>query len=346
MKNIEDAKMNSMELSMRMNEVGSRYSLEIENSADNIIAETKDARIKKNALLWKMYGIPALLKCISIQDPLASGVDTYVLIAQMRQFFETGNGKNLFGKHQQLALDAVKRMEEEFFEIASEFRDSALVTKSNVDEWVRDHPIENIRFNRISTVTITAKELSRKKLVLTTSIGDMVTSINNLQDKLTLYADFIPKQARWQAEYMVYEYLSDSLKVDVFDNVNSLTSSIERISKFIEDSPELISSVQLKLMQDINTQRIATLELLKEERETILEAITSERINTLEEINRERLETLNSIDKLADKSINSSGLMLVDVADKILIRLIILLVIGFVLGIVYVRFVKGKVKPD
>ena len=145
---------------------------------------------------------------------------------------------------------------------------------------------------------------------------------------------------------MIYEYLPDSLKGDVFDNINSLTSSIERISKFIEDSPELISSVQLKLMQDINTQRIATLELLKEERETILEAITSERINTLEEINRERLETLNSIDKLADKSINSSGLMLVDVADKIFIRLIILLFICFILGIVYVRFVKGKVKPD
>ncbi|MCG6959666.1 hypothetical protein LJE82_07225, partial [bacterium BMS3Abin03] len=93
MKNVEDAKMNSIELGIRMNEVGSRYSLEIENSADNIIAESKDARIKKNALLWKMYGIPALLKCISIQDPLASGVDTYALIAQMYQYFETGNGK-------------------------------------------------------------------------------------------------------------------------------------------------------------------------------------------------------------------------------------------------------------
>ena len=345
-KNVQDAKMNSTELGIRMNEVGSRYSLEIENSADNIIAETKDARIKKNALLWKMYGIPALLKCISIQDPLASGVDTYALIAQMRQFFETGNGKDLFGKHQQLAVDAVKRMEEEFFEIASEFRDSALVTKSNVDEWVRDHPIKNIRFNRISTVTITAKELSSKKLGLTTSIGDMVNSVNNMQDKLTLYADFIPKQARWQAEYMIYEYLPDSLKGDVFDNINSLTSSIERISKFIEDSPELISSVQIKLMQDINTQRIATLESLKEERQIILEAVNSERINTLEEINRERLETIKSMDKLADKTINSSGLMLVDVADKILIRLIIFLVIGFILGIVYVRFVKSKVKPD
>ena len=344
MQNIEDAKMNSMELGIRINEAGSRYSLEIENSADKIIAATKDAGIKKNALLWKLYGIPALLKSVSIQDPLASGTDIYVLIAQMRQFFENGNGKDLFGKHQQIAVDAVKRMEKEFFNIASEFRDSAVTTKSNIDEWVKNHHIEDIRFNRISTVTAAAKELSQKKSGLTSSVGDMVTSINNLQDKLTLYADFIPKQARWQAEYMMYELIPDSLNKDVFGKINSLTGSIESIGGFIENSPGLISSVRQKIMQDINIQRIATLELLQEERKTILEAVTSERIKTLNEINRQRVETLNGMNKLAGNTVTSSGIMLIDVADKILIRLVILLFITFILGLVFMRFAKSRMK--
>ena len=344
MQNIEDAKMNSMELGIRINEAGSRYSLEIENSADKIMAATKDAGIKKNALLWKLYGIPALLKSVSIQDPLASGTDIYVLIAQMRQFFENGNGKDLFGKHQQIAVDAVKRMEKEFFNIASEFRDSAVTTKSNIDEWVKNHHIEDIRFNRISTVTAAAKELSQKKSGLTSSVGDMVTSINNLQDKLTLYADFIPKQARWQAEYMMYELIPDSLNKDVFGKINSLTGSIESIGGFIENSPGLISSVRQKIMQDINIQRIATLELLKEERKTILEAVTSERIKTLNEINRQRVETLNGMNKLAGNTVTSSGIMLIDVADKILIRLVILLFITFILGLVFMRFAKSRMK--
>ena len=344
MQNIEDAKMNSMELGIRINEAGSRYSLEIENSADKIMAATKDAGIKKNALLWKLYGIPALLKSVSIQDPLASGTDIYVLIAQMRQFFENGNGKDLFGKHQQIAVDAVKRMEKEFFNIASEFRDSAVTTKSNIDEWVKNHHIEDIRFNRISTVTAAAKELSQKKSGLTSSVGDMVTSINNLQDKLTLYADFIPKQARWQAEYMMYEFIPDSLKGDVFGKINSLTGSIESIGGFIENSPGLISSVRQKIMQDINIQRIATLELLQEERKTILEAVTSERIKTLNEINRQRVETLNGMNKLAGNTVTSSGIMLIDVADKILIRLVILLFITFILGLVFMRFAKSRMK--
>jgi len=344
MKNVEDAKMNSAELALIMNEITGRYSLAIENSADKIISESKDVNVKKNALLWKMYGIPALFRTTSIQDPLASGIDTYIFIAQMHQFFENGYGKNLFGKHQQIAINTTKKMEIEFFGISSRFRDSSSITKSKVDEWVKTHPIENIRFNRVSSVTESAKVLSQKKLSLTASIGDMVSTMDNLQNKLTLNAEFIPKEARWQAEYLIYELLADSMGGNLFENVNSLTGSVERISRFIENSPELISYVRQKLMQDINTQRIATLESLKEEKMTILEAVTSERINTLKEIDRERLETLSSVEKLADKSITSSGLMLVNVADKILIRLVILLFITFILGLVFIRVVKGKVK--
>lgn len=342
LQNVKDAKMNSLELAIRMNEIGSRYSLEIENSADKIISEAADIKIKKNALLWKLYGIPALLKAISIRDPLISGLDTYTLIVQMRQFFESGNGRELFGKQQQTAIDAVGRMEAEFFEVASDFRDSALVTKYKVDDWAVNHPIENISFNRMSIVAVAAKELSQAELGLGSTVGEMATSINNLQDKLTLYADFLPKQARWQAEYLLYELLPDSLKGKIFNNIDSLTANFGALGRTIEDFPELISSIQGKLMQDINMQRIATIEAFREDRKIILESITSERIDLLKEVNRERLETLGSIDKLTEKSINSSGLMLVDVADKMMIRVILILFITFMFALILSWFLKRQ----
>lgn len=346
MQNIEGAKMTSAEVGIRINEIGKRYSLTIEEAADKIISASKKAEYKKNALLWKMYGIPALHRSISIQDPIAAATDTWVLIAQMRQFFETGNGKDLFGDNQKIAVGAVKGMEEDFLKMVVEFRDSALVTKPKVDEWVKKYPIDNIFFNRISTVTIDAKALGRKELGLGSSIGDMVASINNLQDKLTLNTEFIPKQARWQAEYMLYEFLADSLEEGMINNMGTITASVERISRIIEGSPELISLIQQKLSQDINAQRLATIESLKVERAIILKAVSSERLSALEEINRERKETLNRIEKLTDKTVTSSGSMLVDVADKIMIRLIILLIIAFMFAFIYIRFLKGKLKPD
>lgn len=346
MKNIEDAKMTSAEVGIRINEMGSRYSSTIEEAANKIIAASKNKEYKMNALLWKMYGIPALHRSISIQDPIAAATDTWVLLAQMRQFFETGKGKDLFGDNQKIAVDAIKGMEKDFLKMAYEFRDSSLIIKPEVDNWVKKHPIENIFFNRTSTVTLYAKALGRKELGLSSSIGDMVASINNLQDKLTLNTEFLPKQARWQAEYMVYEFLADSVKEGMFSDIGTIAASIERISRIIEGSPELISSIQQKLSQDINAQRIATIESLKVERAIILKAVSSERLQALEEINRERKETLDRIEKLTDKTIISSGSMLVDVADKIMIRLILLLIITFIFIFIYVRFLKGKLKTD
>ena len=323
MQNIENARMNSAEVGIRLNDIGIRYCLNIENTADKIIAKAENVRVKQNALLWKMYGIPALIKSLSIRDPIAAGTDIWVLIAQMNQFFESGNGRDLFGSQQKIAVDAVKNMETDFINLASEFNDSAMVTKSKVD-----------------TVTIRAGELSRKQLDLSSSIGDVVASVNNLEDRLTLYTDFMPKQARWQVEYLIYELIPDSLKDKPFESLGSMAASIERISRTIEGSPELISSLQEKIMKDINEQRILTIESLKEERKIIMEMIMSERSNVMKEIDRQRVAALDNVSLLTDKSIKSSGDMLVDAADRILLRLVVLLFIGIILFIIYSRYVK------
>ena len=341
LQNIENARMNSAEVRIRLNDIATRYCLNIENTADKIIAKAENVRVKQNALLWKMYGIPALIKSLSIRDPIAAGTDIWVLIAQMHQFFESGNGRDLFGSQQKIAVDAVKNMESDFINLAAIFnKDSAMVTKSKVDTWIAEHPIEDIMFNRISTVTVRAQELSRKQLDFSSSIGDMVTSVNNLEDRLTLYADFMPKQARWQAEYLIYELMPDSLKDKPFESLGSMAASIERISRTIEGSPELISSLQEKMMRDINEQRILTIESLQEERKIILEMIMSERSNVMKEIDRQRLAALDNVSLLTDKSIKSSGDMLVDAADRILIRLIVLIFVGIILLIVYSRYLK------
>ena len=342
LQNIENARMNSAEVGIRLNDIGTRYCLSIENTADKIIAKAENAEVRQNALLWKMYGIPALIKSLSIRDPIAAGTDIWVLIAQMHQFFESGNGRDLFGSQQKIAVDAVKYMESDFILLASEFNDSAMVTKSKVNAWVAEHPIDDIMFNRISTVTIRAGELSRKQLDLSSSIGDVVTSVNNLEDRLTLYTDFMPKQARWQVEYLLYELIPDSLKDKPFESLGSMAASIERISRTIEGSPELISSLREKIMKDINEQRILTIESLKEERKIIMEMMMSERSNVMKEIDRQRLAALDNVSLLTDKSIKSSGEMLVDVADRILFRLVILLFAGFILFIIYSKYIKRQ----
>ena len=84
------------EYKIRLREFGYRFVGIVELSADEIISKSADNEIKKQALLWKIYAIPAMIRSISINDPFASGVDAWILSVQMLQYLEDGYGKDLF----------------------------------------------------------------------------------------------------------------------------------------------------------------------------------------------------------------------------------------------------------
>ena len=94
------------EYKIRLREFGYRFTGRVELSADEIISRSPDNEIKKQALIWKMYAIPAMIRSISINDPLASGIDSWILSVQMLQYFRDGYGKELFGEYQNIAITA------------------------------------------------------------------------------------------------------------------------------------------------------------------------------------------------------------------------------------------------
>ena len=95
------------EYKIRLREFGYRFSGIVELSADEIISKTSDNEIKKQALKWKIYAIPAMIRSLSMKDPLAAGLDSWILSVQMVQYFKDGYGKELFGEYQNIAMDIV-----------------------------------------------------------------------------------------------------------------------------------------------------------------------------------------------------------------------------------------------
>jgi len=96
------------EYKLRLREFGYRFAGVVELSADEIISKTSDNEIKKQALLWKIYAIPAMIRSLSMNDPLAAGIDCWILSVQMLQYFEDGYGKDFFGEYQDIAINASK----------------------------------------------------------------------------------------------------------------------------------------------------------------------------------------------------------------------------------------------
>ena len=90
----------ALELKIRLNNFAIRFRGNIEKAADEIIAKTEDPKVKKNALLWKIYSITTSQNAIYLADPAAAVLDVWTFCIQMRLFFAEGAGSKAFGNLQ------------------------------------------------------------------------------------------------------------------------------------------------------------------------------------------------------------------------------------------------------
>jgi len=330
------------EYKIRLREFGYRFSGIVELSADEIISKTANDEIKKQALLWKIYAIPAMIRSLSINDPFAAGLDAWILSVQMLQYFEDGYGKDLFGEHQDIAITASKLIISDIENVARETKvmnDIARGQKITKD-WTNKNPIKNNRFLRISAIDTVAHIIGSAGFDLGTTVESIAVSVYELKDQVTLYTNYLPKQIKWQIEYAAYEMFGDSTVGSMMQNFNTLTQSTRRITDVVEETPLLIEELQQSSLDNINYQRLSTLKALTEERIAVMESIKLERIAILEDINRERNETLDRLDEITEKTFNRSTIFASDTIDKLFWRIIILLGVIFIGCIILLTYHK------
>lgn len=342
MEELEGVKMSATELSIRLNEFGKLFAGAVEEAADEIIENTDDLEVKKNALLWKTNAVPAALKSLTILDPVAAGIDLFALCYQMQQFFSSGYGKDLFKDQQVIAIDASNKLVYEAELIANEFRDKKYRKEGDMvlAAWVIKNPLKNLKFNRRSTFEITAKTLGKEEYGLGSTVGSIAVGVHDIRRQITVYTEFLPKQIKWQAEYELYNLMEDSSFQNTFNNLDRIVNSTERITNIVEYTPDLIKELQLSSLSEINRQRLQTLQLVSQEREAILNAVTKERIAVMNEINREREESLDRIEKITNDAFIHSSVFAGDVIDKIFWRVLIILALAFAGGFILIMYYK------
>jgi hypothetical protein len=331
-----------VEYKVRLNEFGHRFSGIVELTADEIISKTSDNEIKKQALLWKIYAIPAMIRSLSINDPIAAGIDAWILSVQMLQYFEEGYGKDFFGEYQDLAINASKLIVSDIEQLARELRGNDDISKGQkiAKDWANENPIKNNKFLRVSALDKVANIIGSENIDLGAAVGNIALSVDELKNQITLYTDFLPKQIKWQAQYELYNFIGDSLIDKSINNIDRIVLSTERISKTIEESPELIREIEKTTLLELNKQRLETLQLISQERMALFDFVTNERMAILEQIHTERTESLDRIEEIAGKTLNQSSLFAGDIIDKIFWRVLIILALVFVGGIVTIKLFK------
>lgn len=293
-----NAKVSSRQLRIVLDDLVLQYSSQVELAADQIIAENEDPRVCKNALMWKMNGIASCFQAASRRDPLGAYFDIWILNKQSLGLFDSSNESPLFGDSQQIAISATKQIEITMAEVLDLIGDDLPVNEAFANTFAKEHPINDLYFKRASITANYTKYIDSIKVKgpeLLGVVGDIDQQLDQLQRLSSMYAEFLPKQARWNGELMIMETLQSNAVIASLQNMSLAANGVATIAATTQTIPRLIERERNFLNDAITNERIATMVALEKMRSETLNSFQQERIAVMEQIESERDTVLKAV---------------------------------------------------
>jgi hypothetical protein len=322
----------------------------IEETADEIRATGGSPDVRKAALRWKLSAIPLIQEAALQPDPLVAIADIWSFVLQMREFFISGAGRQMFGEHQALAIAACERLAadgESVVGVVLRGADTS-IPRGKIEAWAAANPIHSNNFRRDFIAAAYSEQLFGKSAGTLATVSNMEQTIRDIDYRLGFFNEYLLKQARWTVELSMIDAV-DRLEVDAA--IGLLRESVSRMTALAAELPHMLEQQRDGLwaalalereatLGSIDAQRADTLSVLSQERIAILEAMDAQRQAIFTALESERDSTLAELESLVERSLMS-------VVDHAFWRLAQLLgvaaVAGFVLLLVFRRTKAGTV---
>ncbi len=293
----------------------------IEDAADEMAAASPDAATKRRALLWKIELIPAFYQAFFYSDPLAAGLDAWSLALQLEDAVTTGAWRERLGTSQPTAIDMTHRVR---MQIENALRDSPVRpegfarARATVEGWVQEHPIVGPVFSRPSILPDLVRLAGAGLDVsIFQAVASIPATLADLATRIDIYAAYLPKAARWQAELMAGNVAESDEARRALATLASADALVRRTNELISpaglrDALEAgrggIEAQRVAALAAVDEQRVATLSYLTGERVAAVADLARERDALLRQVNDLRRQAVSDVDELSDRAIRKASL--------------------------------------
>ncbi len=343
---------------LRMRSLVDPMSGQLERGADRILACHDDPSIRRAALEWKAQAAPALREALDQPNALTAVFDTWVLLYQMGDYYESGDGARWMGPASPIAVETCRDMETKYHQVVAGMSQTGDISKARrqVVEWARGHPIEGSISYRESTLTRALEADLGDNLSAGDAIADITLTVDDLNRRLEIYSDQAVRQARWEAQLLTMD-LSEQLGADqamplaregvakvgqlgasveeVADSIERVAAQVEalvpivnRLAITVETSPELVATERAAAIQAAQDEISRTIEFVQKEREIALRHISAERETALTQLEKtisaEREALTRELEAVATRTIDHTFKRVVQLVAALVVVLAVL----------------------
>ncbi len=264
----------------------SAFSVLVTEAADRISIETDQTKLRRLALLWKIRMPPLAQIAARDANPRTGYIEMLTVAVAQRQYFEAPDaGATLFGRQQQIAVDASKQIESDALNLGRSFLppDKLAELHEEVGELARQHPIRGEFLRESIAAGLSKAETGGafddiigipmapfRAIAGVESGAQAIHQFNATAAQFTEIIDQLPQRMRWQMELLSYDLqeqggvLEQSLKS--FDTV---AQSAERLSVVAENAPEDMRQTIVSISEELELRSATLKTLLAEYREAI-----------------------------------------------------------------------------
>lgn len=299
---IEGAELSSSQLRSLLNEYVARFSRQVEQTADVIIADQPATEIHRNALLLKSNAISSCFRAAARLDAFGSFLDLWILTIQMQDLLEQQKEAANFGEYQPELIALARSLEFEIREIYQLMGTGIQPGEEFVYEFARTFPINDLFFVRESLSQHHVKGIDEPTREMMVVLADLNRDLEDMQRLSILYGEFLPKQARWHAELMLLDSVNGPMFAGPFRDLTTIAGAATEMSATANRMPYEIERQHLMLWENIRAERMASFEELERMRAQTTEDLSRERELVLAAIQQERIAVTEQLDATVDRS--------------------------------------------
>jgi hypothetical protein len=241
-----------------LSQFATQFSQSVSGTSEQIANLEVPRMMRRSALLWKMRLVPLVRTLVTRDDPQQAYVSCYAVVVMLEQYFETGDGRELFGEQQPLAVETCRGLEQVLIDLGSRFLTPEQVQRvdGQVDDLARRFPIRGPDFAVASLDAVAAHVGSEGTFKWVVNIpmapfralggvGDTPAAIREFAKvaaDLGTLAEQLPEELRWQAELLAFDLEGRDTTTAAVAAAESLAQSAERVSLTVEALPETLKA--------------------------------------------------------------------------------------------------------
>lgn len=266
------------------------FARRVERAADRIRDNTGEPAVKRAALQWKRGAAGEIQRVAFQEDVLVGVLDAWAFAIQQQQYFESGAGRAVFEDAQPIARATSVELVKDVEKMVTPWSDSIGLKRGSetAHAWARDNAIEDQSFTRRSIAVVHPRpEDKDREHGMPQSVANIEASVEDLLQRTTLYAAQGPRQATWEGQALLDDFLEKPAVATTIDAVSGMREDLSKMTEFTNRLPTIITN-----------ERLAAFASVADERRILLAAIEGERVELVGTLARERAILIDDANKM------------------------------------------------